>query len=238
MATAEEDKFKEVHSSLTVSTTPRRPHFGVNLKNGANCTRHGCQRAVRKAQEGTVWVFGVDHISVPPGNPTALIPRSIVTIQPYKFPRFAKDQKCFSSVVVQQASQRHRGCTRAGRLGSASKEKTTEDTWSHSWGSSRGNYTSNQLLFLLLLTLARERTPEGQRGAAKWCLLDHLILHSSTNIEMQCCYAEQVTAALERNPPHRTLCFLLVCVPYCFSLQPPSENQGKNQNENLVLLNC
>lgn len=88
----------------------------------------------------------------------------------------------------------------------------------------------------MLLTLERERTPEGQRGATKWCLLDHLILHRSTNIEMQCCYAEQVTAALERNPPHRTLCFLLVCVPYCFSLQPPSENQGKNQNENLVLL--
>lgn len=96
---------------------------------------------------------------------------------------------------------------------------------------------SNPLLFLLLLTLERERTPEGQRGAAKWHLLGHLILHRSTNTEMQCCYAEQVTAALERNPPHRTLCFLLVCVPYCFSLQPPSEkNQGKNQNESLALL--
>ena len=95
---------------------------------------------------------------------------------------------------------------------------------------------SNQLLFLMLLTLERERTPEAQRGATKWCLLDHLVLRRSTNIEMQCCYAEQVTAALERNPPHRTLCFLLVCVPYCFSLQPPSENQGKNRNENLVLL--
>jgi len=95
---------------------------------------------------------------------------------------------------------------------------------------------SNQLLFLTLLTLERERTPEGQRGAAKWCLLHHLLLHRSTKIQMQCCYTEQVTAALERNPPHRTLWFLLVCVPYCFSLQPPSENQGKNQNENLVLL--
>lgn len=61
---------------------------------------------------------------MPTGNPTALIPQSIVTIQPYKFPCFAKHQKCFSSVVVQQARQRHRGCARAGMLGSASKEKT------------------------------------------------------------------------------------------------------------------
>lgn len=126
MVTAEEDKFKEVHSNLTVSTTSRRPHFGLNLKNGANCTRHVCQRAMRKAQEGTIWVFEVDHISMPIGNPTALIPQSIVTIQPYKFPCFAKHQKCFSSVVVQQARQRHRGCARAGVLGSASKEKTTK----------------------------------------------------------------------------------------------------------------
>lgn len=138
------------------------------------------------------------------------------------------------SVVVQQARLWHQGCTHAGVLGWASKEKPTKHMWSHSWGSSRYNYMSNQLLLLMLLTLERER--EGQRGATKWCLLDHLFLHRSTNIEMQCRYAEQVTAALERNPPHRTLCFLLVCVPYCFSLQPPSENQGKNRNENLVLL--
>lgn len=86
----------------------------------------------------------------------------------------------------------------------ARREKHTVGSFprEHRW-----NHRSNQLLFL---NLERERAPEGQGGAG-----------GGAGQPSCCCRAAQrvtrdaggVTAALERNPPHRTLCFLLVCAP-------------------------
>lgn len=159
MATAEEDQFEEVHSHLRLSTTSRRPHCRYIWR----MVRTAPTMSVNEQWELPRKALNEDLPLETPGHWF-----HIMTIQPSKCPCFVKHQKCFSSVAVQQARQQHSGLLQQG-----------EDSNTRV----KSPLRKQQLLFLTLLTLERERTPEGQRGGRTWCLLDHPVLHRSTGTE-------------------------------------------------------